>query len=112
MAEAIWAIQLTWATISAAGAIDLGLMYLAGLAAPRGRHFASRRRPTWTDSVLYHSLGIQNLPADTGELERVRLNGSGRYASLAKLTRFTRATVAPGRTVRIVRAATPSEEDL
>jgi hypothetical protein len=100
--------------------ISLTLVAIAGLgllarAMPvppsRPRHRASRRRPTWTATPLYHALGLEALPAPAASLRRARRAGATSYVNLAKLSRFTRALARPNSTVALVRAVTPPEDD-
>jgi len=100
----------------ATAALFLGLLYLGLAPSPfplrRGKHRAARRRPTWTASPLYHSLGLEGLPSPDAALARARRAGATSYASLGRLSRFTRQLANPNRKVAIVRAATPPKEIL
>jgi hypothetical protein len=110
-----WLLALRTVLIVTAG-LFLGLLYL-GLApspfpAKHARHRANRKRPTWTATPLYHSLGLEGLPAPDVALRRPRRAGATVYADLSKLSRFARQIANPNRTVAIVRAAVPPEETL
>lgn len=92
----------------------LGLLHL-GVASPwpskRSRHRAGRKRPTWTDSPLYHALGLEALPAAAVSLRSPGPVGAASYLDLRKLTRFGRQ-MASNRTVQMVRTAAPPTEGI
>jgi hypothetical protein len=92
----------------------IGLLWLGWIPSPMGKkggHRASRlrRRPTWTDSEVCHALAVARLGL-VDDVVHHKARGAGSYASLARLSRFSRAAASPGKVMTVVRSAAPTDD--
>lgn len=90
----------------------IGLLWLGWIPSPmgkKGRHRSGWRRPTWTDSAVCHAAAVARLGAVQDPPAR-HAPGAASYGALSRLSRFSRAAAAPGKTLVVVRSAAPTDD--